>query len=189
MIEKNIIVEAQKSQAGGDPNIYVLGKVIHIAGSEKPVEMFFLDHNCLAQEKAKTELNTNTPKVILPYDIQEIEHPLITIAPMNESLAWANVSLAPMHTFNKEYSNRENLILPVVKFYKANISKQIEPIILQELEQAVNQHGPDLVIEAIAIAVKAKVKTWRYIDSVLKNKANQPQRDPMQQASDGGFDF
>ena len=34
MEEKNIIVCAQKSKTAGQPNIYILGQVLHIEGSE-----------------------------------------------------------------------------------------------------------------------------------------------------------
>ena len=106
MEEKGIITCGHRSRTAGDPNVYILGRVFHIEGSNKPVEVFLMDHHYQAQSIGKVQFQDDTTELgpVLATDVQGIDVPLKLrkqALTENESYSLENGTYSPQ---NKTYS-------------------------------------------------------------------------------------
>ena len=106
MEEKRIITCGHRSRTAGDPNVYILGRVFHVEGSNKPVEVFFMDHHYQAQSLSKAQFQDDTAELdpVLAGDVQDIEVPLKLRKQdpsENETYSLENETYSPQ---NKTYS-------------------------------------------------------------------------------------
>ena len=106
MEEKGIIICGHRSRTAGDPNVYILGKVFHVEGSDKPVEVFLMDHHYQAQSVGKVDFQSDTAELepVLATDVPGIDVPLKMrkqTLTENETYSLENETYSPQ---NKTYS-------------------------------------------------------------------------------------
>lgn len=81
---------------------------------------------------------------------------------------WSN----PQSDWNGEKVQPNN----VFKHYQNNIA-MLTPVMADELKDAEKEYGEEWIIEAINIAVKANVRKWSYVKSILKRWAKEGKTD------------
>ena len=62
-------------------------------------------------------------------------------------------------------------IAGVFQSYADNISDEMKPLLAEDITDAIGEFGPEYILEAIHIAVRANSRNWRYIAGILKRWA------------------
>jgi len=138
MEEKRVAICAHKSRTAGDPNVYVLGRVFHVEGSDRPVEVFLLDHHYQSQRLGDgfADDTSHLPPVIA-LDVDEIDTPL--------KLRRQTLTPEETHSLeNKTYSTENETFFGENKTYSPGKTSNIEDRIV---EDRIDTESPPATVE------------------------------------------
>lgn len=83
------------------------------------------------------------------------------------------ISLTESTSENTSESTTIDPVVVVIKFYQQNIAFSPSPFELEAIQQDAEEWGSDIIIHAMKIAIKQNIKTYRYVEGILKRWRNE----------------